>query len=118
VCRSHPLPQWDEKRSDEDFPQFYQSFRSKAVPSDFLQPVLVIHLRKKIWDKIPQFLLDPSDPAHLRFDYALFPIFNNVGINENQRRVAFSAPLNFMMQNRVNMDAAAVFTVRILPHFL
>jgi hypothetical protein len=114
VCKSHPLPLWDEtseSRYDEDSSHF-QSFRAKAAPSDFLQPVLVIHIRKKYWDKIPSFIVDPSDPTHLRFDYPLFPIFNNVGINENQRRAAAQAPSNFLMQNRVNTDAAAVFTVR------
>jgi hypothetical protein len=117
ICKSHPLPLWDEtseSRYDEDS-SFFQSFRDKAAPSDFLQPVLVIHIRKKYWDKIPSFIVDPSDPTHLRFDYALFPIFNNVGINENQRRAAAQAPSNFLMQNRVNTDAAAVFTVRNNP---
>lgn len=114
VCRSHPLPQWDEKRVDEDYPAYFQSYRAKAAPADFLQPVLVIHVRKKYWDRIPPFVLDPSDPTHLRFDYPLFPIFNNVGINENQRRAAVQSPLNFLMQNRVNTDAAAVFVVSLL----
>jgi hypothetical protein len=111
VCKSHPLPLWDEKRVDEDYHASFHSYRTKAAPSDFLQPVLVIHVRKKYWDKIPPFVLDPTDPTHLRFDYPLFPIFNNVGINENQRRAAMSSPVNFLMQNRVNTDAAAVFTV-------
>jgi hypothetical protein len=114
VCKGHPLPLWDEKRIDEDYPASFHNYRSRAAPSDFLQPVLVIHVRKKYWDKIPPFMLDPSDPTHLRFDYPLLPVFNNVGINENQRRAAMQAPFNFLMQNRVNSDAAAVFTVCVV----
>jgi hypothetical protein len=117
ACRSHPLPQWDERRSDEEFPADFHKYRAKAAPSDFLQPVLVIHVRKKYWDKIPPFVLDPSDPTHLRYDYPLFPIFNNVGINENQRRAASMHPTNFLMQNRVNSDAAAVFSVCCVSSF-
>lgn len=117
VCNSHPLPIWDEKRSDEEFPAYFHNYRSKAAPSDFMQPVLVIYVRKKYWDKIPSFVKDqssgsdPEHPTHLRYDYPLFPIFNNVGINENQRRAASMNPTNFLMQNRVNADAGAVFSV-------
>jgi hypothetical protein len=111
VCKSHPLPIWDEKRVNEEFPKHFQNYRAKTLPGDFVQPVLVIHVRKKYWDKIPEFVLDPSDPTHLRFDYALFPIFNNVGINETQLMAANFSPQNFLVQNRVNTDAAAVFMV-------
>ena len=111
VCKSHPLPIWDEKRVNEEFPKHFQNYRAKTLPGDFVQPVLVIHVRKKYWDKIPEFVLDPSDPTHLRFDYALFPIFNNVGINETQLMAAKFSPQNFLVQNRVNTDAAAVFMV-------
>jgi len=119
VCRSHPLPSWAERVDEENLtkhyhdnlPKHYHDYRAKSSPSDFVQPVLVIHIRKKYWDKIPEFVLDPSDPTHLRFDYPLFPIFNNVGINETQLMAAKFSPQNFLVQNRVNMDAAAVFMV-------